>query len=67
MGLPMATTLLKKMDKSTTFYVFDVMKEVVEKFVVAGEGRVKACSSSKEVADNSVREPIPSYSYTDEI
>ncbi len=54
MGLPMATNLLKKTDKSTTIYVFDVVKDVVEKFVEAGEGRVKACSSSKEVADKSV-------------
>ena len=56
MGLPMATNLLNKMDKSTTFYVFDVMDESVKKFVEAGEGRVKACASSKFVADKSVRE-----------
>jgi hypothetical protein len=61
MGLPMVTNLLKKMDKSTTFYVFDVLKESVEEFVEAGEGRVKACSSSKEVADKSVCEPMLLY------
>ena len=56
MGLPMATNLVKKMDKSTTFYVYDVVEEAVMKFVEAGEGRVKACASSKEVADKSVCE-----------
>ena len=61
MGFPMATNLLKKMDKATIFYVFDVSKESMEKFVEAGEGRVKACSSSKEVADKSVRPPMLFY------
>ena len=61
MGLPMATNLLQKMDQSTTFYVFDVSKESMEKFVEVGEGRVKACSSSKEVADKSVRQPMLFY------
>ena len=56
----MATNLLNKMDKSTTFYVFDVVEEFVKKFVEAGDGRVKACASSKEVADKSVRELIVS-------
>lgn len=56
MGLPMATNLLKKMDKSTTFYVFDVVEESIKKSVDAGEGRVKACASSKEVSDKSVCE-----------
>ena len=56
MGLPMATNLLKKMDQQTTFYVFDVVEESIKKLVDAGEGRVKACKSSKEVADKSVRD-----------
>jgi UDP-N-acetyl-D-mannosaminuronate dehydrogenase len=58
MGLPMATNLLKKMDKDTTFYVFDVVEESVKKLVEAGEGRVKACESSKEVTDKSVRHQL---------
>lgn len=64
MGFPMATNLLKKMDKSTTFYVYDVVEESVKKLVEAGKGRVKACASSKEVADKSVCEHIspPQYS-----
>lgn len=52
MGLPMATNLLQKMDSSTEFYVYDVMP--MDEFVKRGEGRVKACGSSKEVADKSV-------------
>ena len=58
MGLPMATNLVKKMDKDTTFYVFDVVEESVKNLVEAGEGRVKACKSSKEVADKSVRHQL---------
>lgn len=54
MGLPMAQNLLRKMDKSTNFYVYDVIQESIDEFVKAGDGRVKACSSSKEVADKSV-------------
>ena len=49
---------LKKMDKSTTFYIYDVVEESVKKFVEAGEDKVKACSSSKEVADKSVCEQM---------
>lgn len=58
MGLPMAKNLVKKMDKQTTFYVFDVVEESIKKLVEAGEGRVKACGSSKEVADKSVCEQL---------
>lgn len=54
MGLPMARNLLKKMDDGTQFYVFDVMQESVDRFVQDGQGGVSACSSSKDVADNSV-------------
>ncbi len=64
MGLPMATNLVKKMDKSTVFYVYDVVEESVKKFVEAGEGRVTACSSSKEVADKSVREQMSSRQFS---
>lgn len=58
MGLPMAKNLVKKMDKQTTFYVFDVVEESIKKLVEAGEGRVKACGNSKEVADKSVCEQL---------
>ena len=54
MGLPMAINLLKKTDEQTTFYVYDVVKESIDKFVEEGRGRVNACASSKEVADKSV-------------
>ena len=54
MGYPMAGNLLKKMSKDTQFYLFDVVKDAIEKFVGDGEGRVHACASSKEVADKSV-------------
>ncbi|PPJ56183.1 hypothetical protein CBER1_09078 [Cercospora berteroae] len=53
MGYPMALNLVKKMDKNTHFYVFDVVKESVEKFVAEDEGRIHACGDSKEVADES--------------
>lgn len=55
MGLPMARNLLKKMGDDTQFYVFDVIQESVDNFVQDGQGRVSACSSSKDVADKSVR------------
>ena len=54
MGLPMATNLLNKMDDDTTFNVYDVVEEAVQKFVEAGKERVKGCTDSKEVADKSV-------------
>ena len=54
MGLPMAANLLKKMGDDTKFYVYDVVKDSVEKFVEQGKGQVKECASSKEVADKSV-------------
>ena len=55
MGLPMANNLLKRMDDDTTFYVYDVVQESIDNFVDAGKERIKACASSKEVADKSVR------------
>ena len=57
MGFPMATNLLKKMDSETRFYVYDVAQDSLDKFVSLDEakGRVKACASSREVADKSVR------------
>lgn len=54
MGLPMARNLLKKMDSTTHFYVYDVVQENIEAFVKEGEGSVHSCGSSKEVADKSV-------------
>ncbi|KAK5135674.1 hypothetical protein LTR08_004975 [Meristemomyces frigidus] len=52
MGYPMATNLLQKLPH-TEFYVFDVMQDALDTFVQAGAGRVHACASSKEVADES--------------
>ena len=54
MGLPMVRNLLDKMESHTQFYVYDVVQESIDKFVQDGNGRVHACSSSKEVADNTV-------------
>ena len=54
MGLPMATNLLKKTDADTQFFVYDLIQESIDKLVKYGNGRVKACTSSKEVADQSV-------------
>jgi len=54
MGYPMAGNLLKKMSDDTEFYVYDVVQESIDKFVKEGNGRVHACTSSKEVADKSV-------------
>ncbi|KAI7278074.1 hypothetical protein KC332_g17152 [Hortaea werneckii] len=53
MGLPMARNLLKKMDDDTQFFVFDVVQESIDTFVADGNGRVHACSSSREIADKS--------------
>jgi 3-hydroxyisobutyrate dehydrogenase len=65
MGYPMATNLLKKLDNTTQFYVFDVAKDLVDRFVNDGEGRVYACQSSKEVADKSVCHAFLPSQYTD--
>ena len=54
MGDPMARNLLKKMPEDTQFFVYDVVSSAVDKFVQEGEGRVKACASSREVAERSV-------------
>jgi 3-hydroxyisobutyrate dehydrogenase len=54
MGMPMARNLLAKMKDSTQFYVYDVVQESIDQLVRYGQGRVHACSSSKDVADNSV-------------
>jgi hypothetical protein len=54
MGMPMVRNLLAKMKDDTQFYVYDVVQESIDQLVRDGQGRVHACSSSKEVADNSV-------------
>jgi hypothetical protein len=54
MGLPMSRNLLGRMDNETQFYVYDVVQKSIDDFVEEGQGRVHACSSSKEVADLSV-------------
>lgn len=55
MGYPMAANLLNKTDADTQLFVYDVVQDAVDKFVQEGKGRVHACSSSREVADKSVR------------
>ena len=57
MGLPMARNLVRKMDEQTQFYVYDVVQESMDAFVKDGKGRVHACASSREVADQSVCTP----------
>jgi len=54
MGLPMSRNLLGRMDNETQFYIYDVVQKSIDDFVEEGQGRVHACSSSKEVADRSV-------------
>jgi 3-hydroxyisobutyrate dehydrogenase len=54
MGLPMLHNLLGKMEHGTQFYVYDVVQKSIDDIVEEGQGRVHACSSSKEVADLSV-------------
>ena len=54
MGLPMLRNLLGKMENETQFHVYDVVQESIDDIVEEGQGRVHACSSSKEVADRSV-------------
>ena len=54
MGKPMACNLLGKMENGTQFYVYYVIQKSIDDFVEEGQGRVHACSSSKEVADRSV-------------
>jgi 3-hydroxyisobutyrate dehydrogenase len=56
MGLPMIRNLLAKMKDDTQFFVYDVVQASIDQIVQDGKGRVHACSSSKEVADNSVRQ-----------
>jgi 3-hydroxyisobutyrate dehydrogenase len=58
MGAPMLQNLLGKMDNETQFYIYDVVQKSIDDFVEKGQGRVHACSSSKEVADLSVCCPI---------
>lgn len=57
MGYPMIGNLLKKLSSDTQFHVYDVMPESIEKIVKDGAGRVHACATSREVADQSVRMP----------
>jgi 3-hydroxyisobutyrate dehydrogenase len=60
MGLPMVRNMLAKMESDTQFYVYDVIQKSIDEFVQDGQGRVHACISSREVADNSVcRLPVP--------
>ena len=54
MGFPMAANLVKKLSNDTHFFVYDVVQDFVDRFVKEDQGRVKACTSAKEVADKSV-------------
>lgn len=56
MGYPMAANIRKKMPSSSTFYIFDVSKAALERFVSehGSAGEIVIASSSKEVVDNAV-------------
>lgn len=54
MGYPMATNLIEKLPSSAAIWIFDVSRDILEKFSKATEKTVHICSSSKEVAENSV-------------
>ena len=56
MGMPMVRNLLAKMETDSQFYVYDVVQDSIDDLVKDGQGRVHACSSAKDVADNSVRQ-----------
>lgn len=56
MGYGMARNVRQKIPKSSTFYVFDLNKAALERFVEESknDGPVKVVSSAKEVVDNAV-------------
>jgi 3-hydroxyisobutyrate dehydrogenase len=55
MGIPMVENLTKKLPSSSKIYVYDVSQQAVNKIEAENKGKVCACSSSKEVAEKSVR------------
>jgi 3-hydroxyisobutyrate dehydrogenase-like beta-hydroxyacid dehydrogenase len=55
MGLPMASHLAAKLPKETRMYVFDVVQALVDKICSEHPDRVWSCSSSREVAEKTVR------------
>lgn len=56
MGYPMAVQLRRKIPQTASFYIFDLDKPALERFVheTAGFGTVTIANSSKEVAEHSV-------------
>jgi 3-hydroxyisobutyrate dehydrogenase len=55
MGIPMVENLTKKLPSSSKIYVYDVSEQAVNTIEAENKGKVYACSSSKEVAEKSVR------------
>jgi hypothetical protein len=56
MGYPMALNIRKKIPSSSKFYIYDVSKGALERFVAeaGSHGEVVIASSAKEVVDNAV-------------
>ena len=56
MGYGMAANIRKKIPSSSKFYIFDVSKAALERFVseYSSSGEIIIASSSKEVVDNAV-------------
>ena len=54
MGFPMVENLDKKLPSSVKIYVFDVSADAIQRITAKNPARVLSCTSSKEVAENSV-------------
>lgn len=59
MGYPMASNLIQKLPATAGIWIFDVSKEILEKFANEHDKAVHICSSSKEVAESTVSLYIP--------
>ncbi|KAK5012571.1 hypothetical protein LTR16_002283 [Cryomyces antarcticus] len=53
MGYPMAQQLAKKLPNSSQIYVFDVIRQSIQKLCSQENGRFNSCQSAKEVAERS--------------
>lgn len=58
MGKHMAEHLANKLPKESTLYVYDVIPDAVKELTDKYPSRVTACESAKQVAENSVYNPI---------
>jgi ornithine cyclodeaminase/alanine dehydrogenase-like protein (mu-crystallin family) len=55
MGYPMAQNLFAKLPNETTLRIYDISKELLQKFQAeTSKDRVQICGSCKEVAESSV-------------